>query len=100
MLLRIQQLGGPSVADGDRARVVPRRVRPLQLVVDVFSLDESIVGSESRRMKAEVQQVRHGHGVGQSAGVIQKEYLQNTDEVLHSANLCGRPPINIPDRRK
>lgn len=70
MLLRVQQLGGPPAADGDRARVVPRRVRPLHLVVDVLGLDERVVGGEPRRMEAVAQQERHRHGVGQPAGVI------------------------------
>lgn len=46
-------------------------------------------------MKTVAQQKRHRHGVGEPARVIQEKYLQNTEKILHPANLYGRPPINI-----
>lgn len=82
-------MGGPSTADRDHAGVVLRRVRSLHLVVDVLSLNEGVVGSESRRMKTVTQQERHRHGVGQPARMVQEKYLQKTNEVLHAANLCA-----------
>lgn len=52
-------------------------------------------------MKTVAQQERHRHSEGQPARVIQEKYLQNTNEVLHPANLDAlpRPPINIPVER-
>jgi len=51
MFLGVEQLGGASAVDGDRAGVVPRRIRPLHLVVDVLGLDEGVVGGETRWME-------------------------------------------------
>lgn len=70
MLLRIEQLRGPSTADGDHAGVIPRRVRSLHLIVHVLSLDEGVVGSKSRRMKTVAQKKHHRHGIGQPARMI------------------------------
>lgn len=90
MFLGVEQLGGASAVDGDRAGVVPRRIRPLHLVVDVLGLDEGVVGGETRWMETVAQHEYRRHRVRQPARVIVKErdeHFENIDEAPHPPNL-------------
>lgn len=90
MFLGIEQLRGTSTVDGDRAGVVPRRIRPLHLVVNVLGLDEGVVGGKTRRMEAVAQYEYRRYRVRQSARIIvekRDEHLENIDEAPHPPNL-------------
>lgn len=64
MIFRIEQLRWSPAADGNRAGVIPRRVRSLHLVVDVLSSDEGVMRREPRWMQTVAQHEYRCHGVG------------------------------------